>query len=101
MTDMTIAQFCERHQISTSKYIKLRKAGRGPRELVLGPRSIRITEESDREWIAAMEAYGQSQELRRERERQLELSRVAARRSIAGSNHVNQQRRRVRSSDDG
>jgi hypothetical protein len=92
---MTIKQFCERHQISESKYIKLRKTGRGPRELMLGPRSIRITEEADREWLAAMEEYKESQELRRERERQLELSRLAARRSFEGGNHVNQQHRRV------
>jgi len=99
MQDMTIKEFCQRHRISETKYFSLRKKGLGPRELVIGARSIRITQESDIEWQQRMAEYAVSQQARRERERQLELARAGAARSIASANHYNNQRRRLASDD--
>jgi hypothetical protein len=94
MGDMTIKQFCQRHGISASKYNSLRKRGLGPRELVLGARSIRITEAEDAAWEARMRETEAQAVLKRERARQLELARIAAKRSMLTGNHVNEQRRK-------
>src|SRR4029077_2388951 len=54
---LTIPEFCEAHRISEAFYYKLKKQGKGPREMEVGVRKL-ITFESAAEW-------------RRERENQL------------------------------
>jgi hypothetical protein len=87
--DMTIAQWCARHQVSETKYHSLRKQGLGPRELVLGVRSIRITEKADAEWQQMMAEHAASRAGRRERQRQLELARAGGRAAVASPKHRN------------
>jgi hypothetical protein len=83
MNDLTIKQFCERHQISETKYHALRKQGLGPDELTLGVRSIRITQAADEAWQQRMVEQALSRRGRRERERQLELAKAGAVASVA------------------
>jgi hypothetical protein len=54
--DPSIAGFCERHGISRSQYLNLRRAGKGPRETVIGKGRVRITEDAEAQWIKAQEA---------------------------------------------
>ena len=55
MRTLTIAEWCERHQISRPYFYSLMKAGKAPRTFNIG-RSVRITEDADREWRLAREA---------------------------------------------
>lgn len=51
----TIETWCERHDVSRSTYYKLKAANKAPRTMeVLG--CVRISEDADREWVAAREA---------------------------------------------
>jgi hypothetical protein len=45
----SIPHFCLRNGISISTYHKLKKEGRGPREMCLGS-AIRISVEAERDW---------------------------------------------------
>jgi hypothetical protein len=51
----SILEFCEAHRISESMYFKLKKQGRGPREMRVGDRVL-ISVESAADWRAAREA---------------------------------------------
>lgn len=51
----TIPSFCESNAISESYYYALKRAGRGPREIKLGRRTL-ISPESEQAWRAAREA---------------------------------------------
>jgi len=46
---LTIPQFCADEQFSRPFYFKLRKRGKGPREIRLG-RAVRITRQARRDW---------------------------------------------------
>jgi hypothetical protein len=50
-----IGTFCAANRISESYYFSLKRAGRGPREIKLGKRTL-ITPEAERDWRTAMEA---------------------------------------------
>jgi hypothetical protein len=49
LTALTIKQFCDRNQISAAHYHNLSARGEGPRVMRVG-RSVRITEEAERDW---------------------------------------------------
>jgi hypothetical protein len=51
---LTVAEFCDAESIGRSTYHKLRKEGRGPRELRIGP-AIRITHQARIEWRKKMQ----------------------------------------------
>jgi hypothetical protein len=46
---LTIEQFCSDEQLSVPFYFKLRRQGKGPREIRLG-RAVRITRQARRDW---------------------------------------------------
>jgi predicted DNA-binding transcriptional regulator AlpA len=46
---LTIADFCEAYQISPEYYFKMRKQGKGPREMKLGSRKL-ITFRAAEQW---------------------------------------------------
>jgi len=46
---LTIEQFCEGEQLSVPYYFKMRRQGKGPREIRLG-RAVRITRQARRDW---------------------------------------------------
>jgi predicted DNA-binding transcriptional regulator AlpA len=46
---LNIPEFCEAHRISEAFYYKLKKQGKGPREMEVGVRKL-ITLESAAEW---------------------------------------------------
>jgi predicted DNA-binding transcriptional regulator AlpA len=46
---LSIPEFCEAHGISEAFYYKLKKQGKGPREMKVGARTL-ITFESAAEW---------------------------------------------------
>lgn len=55
----TISQFCEHHGISQGQFFKLKKAGKGPREMNIGfgeRAHPLISVESAAEWRLKMEA---------------------------------------------
>jgi hypothetical protein len=52
---LTVAEFCHQHHISLGLYYKLRIAGQGPREMIVGRRRL-ISAESAAEWRRAREA---------------------------------------------
>jgi hypothetical protein len=54
----TIPQFCRRNPMSENTYFTMREMGRGPREIrpTGGPRGVvLISEEAEKDWIAARE----------------------------------------------
>ena len=52
----SIDEFCASEGISRGQYYKLRKEGRGPREMRLAGQLVRITPEAKAEWRRAREA---------------------------------------------
>ena len=54
-TALTVAQLCERNQISHVHFYELRKQGRAPRIMKLGRRTL-ITVQAEADWHKAMEA---------------------------------------------
>jgi predicted DNA-binding transcriptional regulator AlpA len=46
----TIGEFCKVHGISRTQYYQLKKQGRAPQEMRLGPQSVRISEEAAHAW---------------------------------------------------
>ena len=94
--DLTIAGFCAKHNFHTTKYFKLRAAGRGPRELRID-RVIRITPEADADWVREHEnpTGAEARLARRERE---ELHRQGVERgkaSAASPKHISKRRKGV------
>ena len=56
----SIEQWCNRHNVSRSTYYKLKAVQKAPRTMeVLG--CVRISEDADREWVAAREAEAVSE----------------------------------------
>ena len=53
----TVKSFCKAHEISTPTYYRLRKEGRGPREMRIGS-DIRISAEAAADWRRAREEDG-------------------------------------------
>ena len=51
---LSIPEFCEAHGISETFYYKLKRQGKGPREMKVGARTL-ITFESAAEWRRARE----------------------------------------------
>ena len=51
---LTINQFCHSIPISRATYFKLKQAGKGPREMLVGG-AVRISLESARAWIKERE----------------------------------------------
>ena len=51
---LSIPEFCEAHRISETFYYKLKKQGKGPREMKVGTRTL-ITFESAAEWRRSRE----------------------------------------------
>jgi hypothetical protein len=51
---LTIREFCEGHRISEGLYFKLKKQGKGPREMKIGRRTL-ISFESAAQWRRARE----------------------------------------------
>jgi hypothetical protein len=54
-TSFSIDTFCARNEFSRGFYYKLKRTGRGPREMRVDG-LIRITAEAEREWQKAREA---------------------------------------------
>jgi predicted DNA-binding transcriptional regulator AlpA len=52
----TIAEFCASHGISRGTYYRLKREGRGPEELRLGPQLPRITAAAEEAWLRARAA---------------------------------------------
>jgi hypothetical protein len=52
---LTIDQWCARRKLSRSKAYQLWRTGRGPQRHYIGD-AVRISDESDRAWLAEMEA---------------------------------------------
>lgn len=50
----TVTSFCKAHEISTPTYYRLRKEGKGPREMRIGS-EVRISVEAAAEWRRARE----------------------------------------------
>lgn len=65
---LSIAQFCEAHNISEGFFYKLKRQGIGPREMKLGTRTL-ITFEAAAKWRAEREA-GRSADARQLESRQ-------------------------------
>lgn len=85
----SIKDFCKHNGFSTSTYHKLKKQGRGPRELRLG-RAIRITAQAAEEWLRARE-YPEDAEARllaKEAEARSKLARKAGKKAAQSEHHV-------------
>lgn len=46
----TVDEFCNAYRISRTQLYRLRKQGKGPREILIGSRCIRISVEAAEEW---------------------------------------------------
>jgi hypothetical protein len=51
----TLKQFLARHNLSESQYHKLRRAKRGPRTMSTGEVSVRISRQSEADWVRERE----------------------------------------------
>jgi hypothetical protein len=91
-----IKEFCKRNRISLATYHKIKKEGRGPREMSLG-RAIRISIEAERDWRAAREMPDDTEArlIKREAEARSRLSRHAGARAAASKRHVSKRHARV------
>jgi hypothetical protein len=67
--DPSIAGFCARKGISRSMYNKLRRAGKGPRELAAGQRRT-ISETAEADWDREREAEAEAKTAERKASRQ-------------------------------
>lgn len=56
---LTVTSFCKAHEISTPTYYRLRREGKGPREMRVGS-DIRISVEAAADWRRAREEEGHS-----------------------------------------
>jgi hypothetical protein len=52
----SITKFCRAHSLSKAQYFKLRKDGRGPREMLNGTRGKLISSEAAADWRREREA---------------------------------------------
>jgi hypothetical protein len=52
----TIIEFCGRNRISPSQYFELKKQGKGPREMAVGTRGKRISQQAETDWQREREA---------------------------------------------
>lgn len=55
MRSYSILEWCELHGLSRPFFYKLAKQGEAPKTFNIG-RCVRITEQANREWLAAREA---------------------------------------------
>jgi predicted DNA-binding transcriptional regulator AlpA len=72
----TVDQFCEAHSISRSTFYKLRRDGRGPREMEVDGR-IRISGEAAAAWRAEMSAVDDLNDDESQIRKNLPVERVA------------------------
>jgi hypothetical protein len=63
----SISEFCESHRISESFYFKLKKQGRGPREMRVGDRVL-ISLEAAADWRRERESLEAAADWRKARE---------------------------------
>jgi hypothetical protein len=56
----TIKEFCQAFRFSQASYFKLKREGKGPREMKIGTRVL-ITVEAAQEWARKCESAGASQ----------------------------------------
>jgi hypothetical protein len=61
-TSRTIKQFCQRNNLSLRQFYSLQAEGRGPRMMSVGSTGKRISDEAERDWIAAREADAEVQQ---------------------------------------
>lgn len=92
----SVGEFCLRNRISKTTYQKLRRDGRGPREMKLGGTLVRISVEAEQEWRTARErpSNAELRLLQREAEHRRRVNRRNGQRSAASPNHINKQRKR-------
>ena len=91
----SIATFCARNGIGLTLYHRLKREGRGPREMRLG-RTIRITIDAERDWQRDREfpSDAEARLLARERKARVGLSRRAGQIAAASPRHVSNRRRK-------
>lgn len=91
-----IPEFCFRNSISPTLYHKLKKSGRGPREMVLG-RAIRISLEAEADWRRQREMPDDAEArlIAREREARERAARKAGKAAIASPKHVSKRHQRA------
>jgi len=56
----TLREFLAAYNLSYHTYNKLRKAGKGPALVVLGPRNLRVAKTTAAEWFKSLEQKPQS-----------------------------------------
>jgi hypothetical protein len=85
----TIPEWCKARRLSRSTYHKLKKLGRGPKELEIpGTRIKRITPEADAEWEARMAELAKSETAQLEAERRRAQAAEAGKLAAQSPNHV-------------
>ena len=85
----TIPEWCKARRLSRSTYHKLKKLGRGPKELEIpGTRIKRITPEADAEWEARMAELAKSEDAQLEAERRRAQAAEAGKLAAQSPNHV-------------
>jgi hypothetical protein len=55
----TLPEWRAKRKLSKSEYYRLRAGGLGPETVQFGPRLVRVTGKSDREWFEMMQARSQ------------------------------------------
>jgi hypothetical protein len=91
--DMTIFQWCAKHNYSLTTFYKLEREGNAPE--VIRPPGIaapRITPRADREWEEKMLRLAKEEAGRLETERRSQIKAAAGRAAAASPNHISQRR---------
>ena len=85
----TIPEFCKTYLFGTTRYYKMRREGRGPRELRIG-NIVRITSEAEAEWVREHEqpTGTEARLIAREREASARKSRRAGKIAAASPKHA-------------
>jgi len=89
-------KFCNEIGISLSTYAKLKREGRGPREMRFpGMTLVLITPEAQRDWIRQQEKWSASNAARLEEERRKALMSAAGKKGVASDRHVSKRGKRA------
>ena len=92
---LTIEEFCLRNSMTIVLYRRLRRDGFGPKEMLLGPNTVRISVEEEYEWRKARTSPGgkEAEQIAAARAARIEAKRQAGMKSAASPNHINNRRK--------
>ncbi len=87
-------EFCAKYRLSRWAYYELRRLGRAPDELHLLGKTVRITPQAERDWLAAMAEDKKTEASRLEAARRRKQTKIAGKLAAASDQHISKRRAR-------